>query len=155
MMLGLVLVTHAPLGQAMAQCVQHVMGSMPPGFEVVDVPPDEDIDLTVQRIQASAKRANAGAGVVFLTDLFGATPSNAAVRAGLESLNLPTVLVAGCNLPMVLRALGFRNLPIHEVAERLVMGGRNGIVSTGATAPQRQTFNPAQNDDSARHHHQQ
>ncbi|WP_370262216.1 PTS sugar transporter subunit IIA [Limnobacter sp.] len=154
-MLGLVLVTHAPLGKAMLACVEHVMGAVPEGFEVVDVPADEDIELTVKTVQDAARRVHSGAGVVFLTDLFGATPSNAAVRAGMESLNLPTVLVAGCNLPMVLRALGFRNMLIQEVAERLVMGGRNGIVSTGATAPQRQTFNPAQHDDSARHHHQQ
>lgn len=154
-MLGLVLVTHAPLGDAIRQCVQHVMGSVPEGFAVVDVPANEEIDHTVQRIQGAAREVQKGAGVVFLTDLFGATPSNAAVRAGVESLNLPTVLVSGCNLPMVLRALGFRDLAINEVAERLVMGGRNGIVSTGATAPQRQTFNPAKNDDSARNHHQQ
>lgn len=154
-MLGLVLVTHAPLGDAIRQCVQHVMGSVPEGFTVVDVPGSEDIERTVQRIQESARAVDAGSGVVFLTDLFGATPSNAAVRAGVESLKLPSVLVSGCNLPMVLRALGFRDLPINEVAERLVMGGRNGIVSTGATAPQRQTFNPAKNDDSARNHHQQ
>ncbi len=154
-MLGLVLVTHAPLGDAIAQCVKHVMGSLPDGLAVVDVPGDEDIEQSVQRIQTAARQVHAGEGVVFLTDLFGATPSNAAVRAGVESLSLPTVLVSGCNLPMVLRALGFRDLPINEVAERLVMGGRNGIVSTGATAPQRQTFNPAKNDDSARNHHQQ
>ena len=154
-MLGLVLVTHAPLGDSIAQCVQHVMGSVPDGFKVVDVPANEDIDTTVKRIQDAARAVQAGAGVVFMTDLFGATPSNAAVRAGAESLNLPTVLVSGCNLPMVLRALGFRDIPLNEVAERLVMGGRNGIVSTGATAPQRQTFNPAKNDDSARNHHQQ
>jgi mannose PTS system EIIA component len=154
-MLGLVLVTHAPLGQAIAQCVEHVMGARPDGFEVVDVPGDENIDDTVERIQAAARSAHRGKGVVFLTDLFGATPSNAAVRAGAESLNLPSVLVSGCNLPMVLRFLGFRDIALNEVAERLVMGGRNGIVSTGATAPQRQTFNPAQKDDSTRDHHQQ
>ena len=116
-MLGLVLVTHAPLGDAIRQCVQHVMGSVPEGFTVVDVPGDELIENTVQRIQGAARVVNADAGVVFLTDLFGATPSNAAVRAGVESLNIPTVLVSGCNLPMVLRALGFRDLPINEVAE--------------------------------------
>lgn len=154
-MLGLVLVTHAPLGEAIRQCVQHVMGSVPNGFEVVDVLANDEIDTTVRRIQVAARAVQEGSGVVFLTDLFGATPSNAAVRAGVESLNLPTVLVSGCNLPMVLRALGFRDLAINEVAERLVMGGRNGIVSTGASAPQRQTFNPAKNDDSARNHHQQ
>jgi PTS system ascorbate-specific IIA component len=154
-MLGLVLVTHAPLGEAIRHCVQHVMGSVPDGFTIVDVPCNEDIECTAQRIQEAARSVHQGVGVVFLTDLFGATPSNAAVRAGSDLLPLPTVLVSGCNLPMVLRALGFRNLPINEVAERLVMGGRNGIVSTGATAPQRQTFNPAKNDDSTRNHHQQ
>lgn len=154
-MLGLVLVTHAPLGEAIRHCVQHVMGSIPEGFAVVDVPANEEIERTVQRIQTAASEVHAGDGVVFLTDLFGATPSNAAVRAGLESLTLSTVLVSGCNLPMVLRALGFRNLPINEVAERLVIGGRNGIVSNGATTPQRQNFNPAKNDDSTRNHHQQ
>eukprot|EP01030_Chromulinospumella_sphaerica_P019147 gene19147-19026_t len=94
------------------------MGSLPEGLAVVDVPGDEDIEQSVQRIQAAARQVHAGEGVVFLTDLFGATPSNAAVRAGVESLSLPTVLVSGCNLPMVLRALGFRDLPINEVAER-------------------------------------
>ncbi|HEX4855906.1 MAG TPA: PTS fructose transporter subunit IIA [Limnobacter sp.] len=155
MMLGLVLVTHAPLGQAIASCVQHVMGSMPEGFQFVDVEADSNIDHTVLRIQQAARAVDAGMGVVFLTDLFGATPSNAAVRAGNESLNLPTVLVSGCNLPMVLRALGFRNMAISEVAERLVAGGRNGIVSTGATAPQHPIINSAAQDDSARNHHQQ
>ena len=154
-MLGLVLVMHAPLGEAMRQCMQHVMGSVPPGFAVVDVPANEEIDLTVANIQQAARLVNDGAGVVFLTDLFGATPSNATVRAGIEALNIPSVLVSGCNLPMVVRSLGSRELAISQVAERLVMGGRNGIISTGATAPQRQTFNPAQNDDSARNQHQQ
>lgn len=73
-MLGFVLVTHAPLGDSIAQCVQHVMGSFPDGFEVVDVPATEDIDTTVKRIQDAARAVHAGAGVVFLTDLFGATP---------------------------------------------------------------------------------
>ncbi|MFN7505368.1 MAG: PTS sugar transporter subunit IIA, partial [Limnobacter sp.] len=100
-MLGLVLVAHAPFGDAIAQCVKHVMGSLPDGLAVVDVLADDDIDHSVQRIQDAARQVNTGEGVVFLTDLFGATPSNAAVRAGAESLNMPTVLVSGCNLTMV------------------------------------------------------
>lgn len=154
-MLGLVLVTHAPLGAAIYHCVQHVMGAAPENFDVVDVQADEDIDIIVQRIRTSAQGVHTGAGVVFLTDLFGATPANAAVRVGAESSTIPMVMVAGCNLPMVLRFLGFRELDLSEVAERLVTGGRNGIVSTAACAPQRQTFNPALNNDSARNQHQQ
>ena len=154
-MLGLLLIVHAPLGDAVAQCISHVMGAVPAGFGVIDVPANQDIDVTVQQIQEAARLVNTGAGVVFMTDLFGATPSNAAARAGVELPDIPTILVSGCNLPMVLRALGFRDLPINDVAERLVMGGRNGIVSTGVLAPQRQTFNRANNDDSTRSHYQQ
>ena len=67
-MLGLVLVTHAPLGDAIAQCVKHVMGSLPDGLAVVDVPGDEDIEQSVQRIQVAARQVHAGEGVVFLTE---------------------------------------------------------------------------------------
>lgn len=154
-MLGVVLVMHETLADAMLECVRHVMGSVPDGLVAVNVPASEDVEHTVARVRDQARKVNAGSGVVFLTDLFGATPSNAAVRAGSELTDVPSVLVSGVNLPMLVRALGFRELSVSQVAERLVMGGRNGIVSTGATAPQRQTFNPAESDDSARNQHQQ
>lgn len=131
------------------------MGNVPEGFVVVDVNSDADLDHTVDHIAQTAASVESGDGVILLADLFGATPCNAAVRACTEKLGSPSVLVAGANLPMVLRALGFRDIPINQAAERLVMGGRNGIVSTGATAPQRQTFNPAEKDDSGRNQHQQ
>ena len=131
------------------------MGSVPEGIEGIDVKADDPIEFTILRIREAAKHVNQGQGVVFMTDLFGATPSNAAVRAGAEGLSCPSVLVAGCSLPMVLRALGYRDLPVSEVAEKLVAGGRNRIVATGPTAPQQQTQNPAPNHDSARDHNQQ
>lgn len=153
-MLGLVLVGHAPLGQATVDVMNHILGQVPTGIAVVDVKADDDLDYSVLRIQQAAKDVQQGDGVVFLTDLFGATPSNAAVKAS-EGLGFPSVLVAGCSVPMLIRALSYRNLPIHDVAEKLVMGGRNGIVSTGPTTPQRQTNNPAPHHDSTRDHHQQ
>lgn len=154
-MIGLMLVMHDPLASAMLSCVKHVMGEVPQHFEVLDVPPDEPVDKTMAAIRFKLEGLDTPEGVVVLTDLFGATPSNAAMKTVSDGLSMPTVLVAGCNLPMVLRALGYRDQPMSLMAERLVMGGRNGIVSTGASAPQRQTFNPAEPDDSARNQHQQ
>ncbi|NJM32887.1 MAG: PTS fructose transporter subunit IIA [Limnobacter sp.] len=154
-MLGIVLVMHEPLASAMASCVKHIMGQMPERFVALDVPADHPIEATMKLVGGHAMQVNDGAGVVFMTDLFGATPSNAAVRASMEMLNVPSVLVAGCNLPMILRALGFREVHLSQVAEKLVTGGRNGIVGTGATAPQTQTLNPADNHDSARSQNQQ
>ena len=130
-MLGIVLVMHAPLASAMRDCIQHIMGNIPEGVVAVDIPADSPVESCVQMIQQAISSANHGQGVFLLTDLFGATPTNAAVRASVEHAQVPTVLVAGCNLPMLIRALGFRELTLKEVAEKLVVGGRNGIVSTG------------------------
>lgn len=130
-MLGIVLVMHAPLASAMRDCIQHIMGNLPIGVLSVDIPADTSIEACVELIQQAVSSADQGKGVFLLTDLFGATPSNAAVRASLEHNGVSTVLVSGCNLPMVIRALSYRELELDEVAEKLVMGGRNGIVSTG------------------------
>lgn len=154
-MLGLVLVGHAPLPSAWLAVIEHIMGQLPEGLSVVDVQAQDPVECSVLRIQEAANAVNQGQGVVVLVDLFGATPSNAAIRAGTEGLSIPSVLVAGCSLPMLLRALSYRDLPLGEVAEKLVAGGRNGIVSTGPTAPQQQTYNWAPNHDSARNHNQQ
>lgn len=137
-MLGLVLVGHDPLGRTALDVLAHIMGQTPEALAVVDVKADDPIEFTVLRIREAAKDVNQGQGVVFLVDLFGATPCNAAVKAGSEGLNMPSVLVAGCNLPMLLRALSYRCLPIGDVAEKLAAGGRNGIVSMGLTSSQQQ-----------------
>jgi PTS system mannose-specific IIA component len=155
-MLGLVLVGHDPLGKTTLEILSHIMGSPPEALVVVDVKADDPVEFTVLRIQEAAKDVNQGEGVVFLVDLFGATPSNAAVRAGSEGLNMPSVLVAGCNLPMLLRALSYRCLPIGDVAEKLAAGGRNGIVSMGLTSPQQQqTYHLAPRYDSTGNYDQQ
>ncbi len=132
-MLGVVLVMHAPLASAVRDCICHIMGDLPEGVLAIDIPADTPIETSVNRICRAVAQVDQGKGVFILTDLFGATPTNAALRASLENSQVPTVLVSGCNLPMVIRALSFRKLELKEVADKLVMSGRNGIVSTGVS----------------------
>ena len=66
-----------------------------------------------------------GQGVLVLTDIYGATPSNIAAR-----LLVPGRVegVAGVNLPMLIRALNYRDEPLDQVVQKAVAGSTEGIV---------------------------
>ncbi len=154
-MIGIIVVAHAPLSTAMVDCVCHVLGAHPDRLIAIDALPDEPVGDLVVRVSHAAMHLSDEDGIVFLTDLFGATPSNAVVQAVGEQIDVPSLVVSGCNVPMLLRALTYRDQSLQSVGEKIIMGGRNGIVSTASTPPQRQTFNPADQDASARDYHQQ
>ena len=154
-MIGFVIIAHQPLASAFLECITHVMGSTPEATVAIDIGPDQPPAELVDTIAGQVSALTGCEAVFLMTDLFGATPSNAATQALSEKIAVPAQVIAGCNLPMLLRALTYRDQPFQALAEKIVSGGRNGIVSTSATPPQRQTFNPANEDASARNYHQQ
>ena len=87
--------------------------------------------------------------VLVLTDLFGATPCNVA-----QQLNdgVYTRLVAGVNLPMLLRSVCYRHESLEALANRAHAGGTQGVMPVGSTAPQNQT---GKRHASSHHDHQQ
>ena len=92
----------------------------------------------------------AGQGVLVLADVFGATPCNVAQRL---SDGAQVRLLAGANLPMLLRAVGYRHEPLESVAQKALAGGTQGIMPVAAAAPQNQTRRAP--NDQERDHHQQ
>jgi PTS system ascorbate-specific IIA component len=76
------------------------------------------------------------AEVLLLSDVFGATPSNVA-----QQLNngIDTRLLAGVNLPMLLRSVCYRHETLEALAARAQLGGSQGIMPVGCIAPQNQT----------------
>jgi PTS system ascorbate-specific IIA component len=60
-----------------------------------------------------------------MTDLYGATPSNIAARllqpGRVEGL-------AGVNLPMLIRALTYRDEPLDKLIEKALSGGSLGVL---------------------------
>lgn len=85
---------------------------------------------------------NTGNGVLILTDVMGATPANVASK--LESLgptiwiNAPVIVLAGLNLPMLMRCISHRGEGMEELAKKALAGGQNGILRLGAKAHQEQ-----------------
>jgi PTS system ascorbate-specific IIA component len=124
---AVLIIAHVPLAQALRQCALHVFPDAAPEIAAVDVFSDMPLEQTMARARAALARLP-GAGVLVLTDIIGATPCNVALRLASER----TRLIAGVNIPMLLRALTYRTEPLAELVVRAVAGGTQGIVSVEA-----------------------
>lgn len=105
-MIGLVLVTHGRLALEFVTAMEHVVGPQT-AIEAICIGPDDDMEARRADIATAVHKVDAGAGVILLTDLFGGTPSNLAI-----SLMEPgrVEVIAGINLPMLIRLEGARKL---------------------------------------------
>ncbi len=126
MSVGLLLVAHGDMGAELIRVARSLLGELPLTIEAVSMPNDCDngaaLDLTRQRVQ----QLDQGDGVLIMTDLYGATPSNICGR--LDALGRHTRQVSGLNLPMLVRVLNYADQPLDELACTAFTGGRNGIV---------------------------
>lgn len=124
-MIGILLITHNGLGNSLVDCVRHVMGSVPPNIKVLSVLADDDPQRKEDEGRVLIAQLDTGSGVLLLSDLFGATPSNIARR-----LYQPGRVegVAGVNLPMLLRAVCYSSKPLAEVVQKALDSGRNCVL---------------------------
>lgn len=146
------IIAHAPLAHALRASVLHVFPDAHAHIVALDVQPN----VPPEETQASAKIMMAQLaglpninGTLVLTDVFGATPCNVALKL-VDGLN--SKLIAGVNLPMLLRAMTYRHEPLDILVSRAVAGGIQGVMAVAITAPQNQTLKPY---DKNNHDHQQ
>jgi PTS system mannose-specific IIA component len=135
---AILLIAHAPLAHALRQCALHVFPDCGQQLSAIDVqpnlPPEES--LAMARIAMDQLSRLPGVqGILVLTDIFGATPSNVAQKLvdGVKSR-----LITGVNLPMLLRAVSYRNESLDALVSRAVIGGTQGVMQVAITAPQNQ-----------------
>jgi PTS system mannose-specific IIA component len=126
MSVGILLVTHAGMTAPFAPLVQRLLGRLPLRIEGFELAFDADLDAALPQASAALRRADSGAGVLILTDLYGASPSNLAAR--LVQLGTPARRVAGLNLPMLLRVCNYPDQSLDELALIAVNGGKTGVV---------------------------
>ena len=124
-MVGILLLTHAPLGQAFIEAASHVFRTRPERLEAIDVRADQDPVEVKWLAKATIARLDDGSGVLVITDVMGGTPSNCTL-----SLCQPghVEVIAGISLPMLLRAITYRNDTLDVVVEMALSGGQNGAV---------------------------
>ena len=105
-MIGLVLVTHGRLAAEFITAMEHVVGPQE-AIEAVCIGPDDDMEERRKDIAKAIQSVDRGKGVIILTDLFGGTPSNLAISL-MKSEKIE--VIAGVNLPMLIRLEGARKL---------------------------------------------
>ncbi|PKM45937.1 MAG: PTS fructose transporter subunit IIA [Gammaproteobacteria bacterium HGW-Gammaproteobacteria-1] len=122
---GILLVTHDPLGKVLLSTADAILGHCPLPVEVLTVPLDADPELTAAEARRMATKLDRGAGVLVLTDLYGSTPGNIACSL-LEWEQVR--VVSGLNLPMLLRVCNYHALDLEHLTEKAASGGRDAIL---------------------------
>ena len=126
---AVLLIAHAPLAQALRDAALHVLADCAPDLLAVDVLASAPPEVSQAAAQAALARCDDKSGVLILADVLGATPCNVAQRLLTDERMR---LLAGVNLPMLLRALTYRAEPLPVMAERALAGGAQGVVAVAA-----------------------
>jgi PTS system ascorbate-specific IIA component len=145
---GIFIIAHAPLASALRQCVLHVFPDAAASVAVLDVQPNMPADESLAAARMTLDLLHAD-GTLVLTDMFGATPCNVAHKL-VDGVS--TRLVAGVNLPMLLRAVTYRHESMDALVARVLAGGTQGVMQVAVTAPQNQQ---RKSNDQNHHDHQQ
>ena len=130
---AVLLIAHAPLANALRQGALHVFPDAAADIAALDVDPDAPPEQTLAAAEALIAQLGERP-VLVLSDVFGATPCNVAQRlCEVDRVRL----LAGVNLPMLLRALTYRAEPLESLVQRALDGGVRGVVpvAANATAP--------------------
>jgi PTS system mannose-specific IIA component len=127
-MIGLVLVTHGRLAEEFLAAMEHVVGKQE-NAEAISIGADDDMEVRRADIVAAVSRVGSADGVVVLTDMFGGTPSNLVISImDAPGDAMPVEVVAGVNLPMLIRLAGAREqMPLAELVVEARDAGRKYI----------------------------
>ena len=127
-MIGLVLVTHGRLADEFLAALEHVVGKQE-NAEAISIGADDDMEHRRADIVAAVSRVGSAEGVVVLTDMFGGTPSNLAISImDAPGEAMPVEVIAGVNLPMLIRLAGAREqMPLAELVVEARDAGRKYI----------------------------
>ena len=130
MTVGVLLITHPEIGNALIGVARQLMPVSPLRVEALEVSFSGDPESLLPQASAALRRVDGGEGVLVLTDLYGATPSNLAARVA--RLGTPVRRVSGLSLPMLLRVMNYAELPLDELPAVAAAGARNGVVCDDA-----------------------
>ena len=126
--IGLVIVAHGALADALMHATEHVVGPMD-GLQAVAIGPNDDLRICQNRIEAAVADVRAGSGVIVVTDMFGGTPSNLAHAVMAER---DVEVIYGANLPMLVKLAKVRDRSLEEAVRHALEAGRKYINSATA-----------------------
>ncbi len=124
-MIGILVITHENLGGSLIRCATHILGARQSQLMHINVSIQDEPELVVNKARELVNKLNSGDGVLVLSDIYGATPSNIACK-----LIIPgkVACISGVNLPMLVKSLTYRMEPLPIVIEKTLNGGKDGVM---------------------------
>ena len=125
-MIGIVIVTHSQLGDALIGAAEFIIGSRPEAMESVSIDLSQNADKLRSKIARGIKKVEGQEGILILTDMFGGTPSNLSYSF-LEEGHIE--VLSGVNLPILIQAANLRDkdMKLGELAAKLEVFGKKSI----------------------------
>lgn len=123
---GLLLITHPGIGPSLLAVANDLLHKLPLKTEAFEVPFDADLEALLPQASAALRRVDGGDGVLVLTDLYGASPSNLAGKVA--RLGTPVRRVSALSLPMLLRVMNYPEQGLDQLPAIAAAGTRNGAI---------------------------
>ncbi len=124
-MIGIIVVTHCQLGEALIEAAEFILGERPEAVTSLSIDLKENAEKLRKKIQNEIKALNQGEGVLLLTDMFGGTPSNLSYSFLKEG---EVEVLSGVNLPVLIKALNMRkNADLPTILKTIEVYGKRSI----------------------------
>ncbi len=124
-MIGILIITHGTFGESLIHCASHMLNKRPARLKQLGVTAQDDPVLLAPQARKMVKDLDDGHGVLILTDMYGGSPSNIAAKLVIPG---KVEAVAGLNLPMLVRALTYREKSLATIVTKAVSGGCDGVI---------------------------
>lgn len=124
MSVALLLITHNNIATSLIEVATTIVNHTPDNIAYIEVPMDAPIEPVEESVQEKLSQLDTSEGILILTDMYGGTPSNIAFKFTQQD---NTCLISGLNLPMLVRIMNYRNLPLNELSEKTISGGKKSI----------------------------
>ena len=124
MSIALFFITHEGIANNLLSIGQAILQKPDNNLSFLEVPMDADLDTMINNIENKLNKLNLDQGVLFITDIYGGTPSNI---AQLLATNYDANLISGVNLPMIIRLLNYRDETEQMLIQKALDGARSGI----------------------------
>lgn len=124
-MISVIVGTHGVFSEEILKSAEMIFGSQE-NIGSITFKPGEGIETLVEKYNNLINKLDSKEGVLFMVDLFGGSPFNAASIIAMKNDNME--IVAGVNLPMILEVLGSREFStLSELVQIAENSGKDGV----------------------------
>lgn len=131
-MIGVIILTLGRVGEGLLEEASLILGKQPDKVRAFNANCNQPPEIILRDLKQEIDSMGTGDGLLILADIYGATHVNAACQL-LKKDQIE--LVAGVNLPMLVRVLNYRDRSLGELVDLAISGGKTGVVSTSREAP--------------------